>query len=270
MHLRIRHTTTYRYADPVRRIVQAMRLWPAPCAGQQVLDWQVQVAGRKLQPRSTDGFGNPEATFSLDGPVESLSVSVRGVVDTSEAHGVVRGTREPLPPLYFLVESPLTAPGEGVQALLDGLPTEQGNGVAAAHALMSMVRERVVFRAEETHAETTAEEALAHGFGVCQDHAHVMIAAARRRGVPARYVSGYLWIDGESESPASHAWCELFLGALGWVGFDPANGVCPTEAYVRVACGRDARDAAPIRGLREGGSVESLEVNVQVAQAPQQ
>ncbi|MCK7593916.1 transglutaminase family protein [Pseudomarimonas salicorniae] len=270
MRLSIRHTTTYRYEHPARRIVQAMRLWPAPCEHQQVADWQVRVGGRLLKPRSTDGFGNAEATLGLEGPVEELVVSVQGQVVTGDTHGVVRGTREPLPPMYFLTTSPLTEPGEQVGALLGSLPADRGEGVAAAHALMSAVRDRIAFQTEETHAETTAEEALAHGRGVCQDHAHAMIAVARQSGVPARFVSGYLWTDSESESPASHAWCELFLGALGWVGFDPANGVCPTDAYVRIAVGRDGRDAAPIRGLREGGAVESLEVTVRVAQALQQ
>jgi transglutaminase-like putative cysteine protease len=247
-----------------------MRLWPAPCAHQEVLSWQVRVDGKLLRPRSTDGFGNAEATLGLDGPLEALNVTVQGEVNTTDSHGVVRGTSEQLPPMYFLVSSPLTEQGDQVESLLASLSADEGDGVAAAHALMLAVRGKIAFMTEETHAETTAEQALAHGRGVCQDHAHAMIAAARRRGVPARYVSGYLWLDSESVSPASHAWCELHLGALGWVGFDPANGVSPSDAYVRIAVGRDARDAAPIRGLREGGEVESLEVNVQVAQAGSQ
>lgn len=271
MRLKISHTTIYRYAEPARRVVQAMRLWPAPCEHQQVIDWKVLVGGKLLRPRSIDGFGNDEATFSLEGPVEALTVSVQGDVETLDTHGVVRASRERLPPLFFEASSPLTEPGEQVARLLAALPDDAGDAVAGAHALMEAVRARIAFQTEATHAETTAEEALAHGKGVCQDHAHAMSAAARQRGIPARYVSGYMWIDSDSVSPASHAWCELYLGALGWVGFDPANGVSPTEAYVRVAVGRDARDAAPIRGLRQGGSVESLEVNVQVASgaAPQ-
>lgn len=247
-----------------------MRLWPSPCDHQRIIHWQVKVGGRPLVARSVDGFGNAEATFGAEGPVEQLEVALRGEIETTEAHGVVRGTREQLPPMYFLTPSPLTEPGELVGQLVAQLPADAGDGVAGAHALMQAVRERIAFETDSTHAETTAEQALGHGRGVCQDHAHAMIAAARLSGTPARYVSGYMWLDGESVSPASHAWCELFLGAVGWVGFDAANRMCPNEAYVRVAVGRDARDAAPIRGIRRGGAVESIEVNVRVAQATAQ
>lgn len=264
MRLRIQHNSIYRYQTPALRVVQAMRLWPAPVAGQRVLDWQVSVCGRLLKPRSQDGFGNAEATFSIGGPVSEISVSVSGHVLTEERHGVISEAHETLDPLFYCVPSVLTEPDEGLRALADGCRNFQG--IEQAHRLMQAVREAIEFKTDETQAETTASEALAHGYGVCQDHAHVMIACARLLGRPARYVSGYLWVDSESASPASHAWSEMYIDDLGWVGFDPANRICPTESYVRVAVGRDARDAAPIRGLRQGGAVESLEVNVQVAQ----
>ncbi|GIX35110.1 MAG: transglutaminase [Lysobacteraceae bacterium] len=268
MRLVIRHTTCYRYADPARRVVQALRLWPAPADPQKVGRWQVRAGGKWLRPSCTDGFGNPVAVIGLDGPVGEIAIEVSAEVETADRHGIVTGTLERLPPVYFLVESPLTLRGDGVRSLVATLPDRRG--VEEAHTLMDKVRERIAFQPEETHPETTAEEALALGRGVCQDHAHAMIACARSWGVPARYVSGYLWVEGEPVSPASHAWCELYLEGLGWVGFDPANGVCPTEAYVRVAAGRDARDAAPVRGMRQGGAEEALGVSVQViARAPQ-
>ncbi|MBD8525119.1 transglutaminase family protein [Pseudomarimonas arenosa] len=264
MRLRIHHNTVYRYQTPARRIVQAMRLWPAPVAGQQVLDWQVMVGGRGLRPRSRDGFGNAEATYSADGPLDELCVGVVGQVITEDRHGVIQGSEELLDPLFYCAPSVLTQPDQALRELAERC--RRHRGLEQAHQLMRVVREAVEFKTEETHSETDASEALAHGYGVCQDHAHVMIACARILQRPARYVSGYLWIDGDSVSPASHAWSELYIDDLGWVGFDPANRICPTESYVRVAVGRDARDAAPIRGLRQGGTVESLEVNVSVAQ----
>lgn len=268
MRLRIRHRSTYRYGEPARRVVQLLRLWPAACANQKVLEWEVRLQGRLLQPRWRDGFGNPAASHGLEGPVQEVELLVQGLVETDDLHGVVGATRETLPPAFYLAPTPLTAPGEAVAALLASLPGEPP--LARAHALLQAVQRRVAFRVDRSDAATTAEQALASGAGVCQDHAHVMIAAARRGGIPARYVSGYLWVDGHDESPASHAWCELYLPDLGWVGFDAANGLCPTAAFVRVAVGRDAHDAAPIRGQREGGRDESLRVLVQVQQAAQQ
>lgn len=268
MRLHIRHHSLYRYAEPARRVVQALRLWPAPCASQKVVEWRVQVQRRTVVARSLDGFGNPAASHGIEGPVSEVSVEVLGVVETEDLHGVVGGTRERLPPAFFLQPTALTTPGEAVDGLLAALPEEAP--LPTAHRLLQALHERIAFHVAASDAATTAEQALAQGAGVCQDHAHAMIAAARRRGIPARYVSGYLWLDGHSDSPASHAWCELHLPDLGWVGFDAANRICPTAAFVRVAVGRDAVDAAPIRGRREGGLAESLDVHVQVQQAAQQ
>jgi len=136
---------------------------------------------------------------------------------------------------------------------------------------MAAIRERVAYVTGVTGTETTATQALADGQGVCQDHAHIFIAAARHAGVPARYVTGYLFLDDPDHAVAHHAWAEAWVAGLGWVGFDAANGVCPTEHYVRLAAALDARYAAPIRGMHRGGVGESLAVEVKVQQTtPQQ
>ena len=116
--------------------------------------------------------------------------------------------------------------------------------------------------------DTTAEEALTLGDGgVCQDHANIFISAARLSGLPARYVSGYLMMNDRVDQDATHAWAEACMSNdLGWVGFDVSNGVSPDERYVRIAVGRDARDAAPIDGLRMGSADEKLIVSLQVQQ----
>jgi transglutaminase-like putative cysteine protease len=122
-----------------------------------------------------------------------------------------------------------------------------------------------------TDATTPAAQAFALGHGVCQDHAHVFIAASRSLGFPTRYVSGYLLrSDGTVIQEAGHAWAEAHVPGLGWVGFDPANGVSPTDAYVRVAVGLDYLGAAPVRGTRYGGGEEILDVHVRVDEARRQ
>ena len=106
---------------------------------------------------------------------------------------------------------------------------------------------------------TPAEEAYGAGHGVCQDFAHIFIAVARRLAIPARYVSGHLFRrDGAHLQPAAHAWTEAWVDDLGWVAFDPANGISTDDAYVRVAAGLDYRDASPIAGARVGGGAEAL------------
>jgi transglutaminase-like putative cysteine protease len=116
-----------------------------------------------------------------------------------------------------------------------------------------------------TLSRTTAEQALEQGAGVCQDHAHVFISASRAMGVPARYVVGYL-LSADETVTATHAWAEAHASDLGWVGFDPANRLCPTDRYVRLGAGFDAHDASPIRGHFVGQCTEALAADVRVTQ----
>ena len=103
---------------------------------------------------------------------------------------------------------------------------------------------------------------------MCQDYAHIFIACARTGGVPARFVAGhFLRSDGMVHQQAGHAWAEAFVPDLGWVGFDPANAICTTDAHARVAIGLDYLGAAPVRGTRYGGGMETLTVAVKVDQA---
>jgi transglutaminase-like putative cysteine protease len=134
---------------------------------------------------------------------------------------------------------------------------------------MADIHARVAYELGATTAHTTAAEAFADGRGVCQDHAHILIAAARSAGIPARYVTGYLVTGQGASSTAAHAWAEALVPDLGWVGFDAANAKCPTDNYVRVAAGIDAAGVAPIRGSRRGGNIERMRVEVRVEIAQQ-
>ncbi len=122
------------------------------------------------------------------------------------------------------------------------------------------------YRGGITDTETSAGEALSGAGGVCQDHSHIFLAAARHLGIPARYVSGYLLIDGVTDQSASHAWVEAHVDGLGWVGFDVSNGISPDNRYIRVATGFDYQDAAPITGLSYGARDESMVVSLRVEQ----
>jgi transglutaminase-like putative cysteine protease len=133
------------------------------------------------------------------------------------------------------------------------------------HALMGWINQNVEYRKDATSAITTAEQAMELKAGVCQDHAHILISAARYIGLSARYISGYM-LDGNEMGAASHAWGEVHVPALGWVGFDPTNDICPDERYVRVASGLDYADTAPVSGMRVGTSPEMIIVSVSVEQ----
>lgn len=270
MRVRIRHETRYRYDSPVDYAAQIVRLTPRDHEGQRVLSWHVTDASGRVLAGFDDGYGNRCHLATLARRHEESAIVAQGEIETTDTSGIVAGAVDPLPALYFLKGTDATKADAAIEAL-----ARAHEGVAdpieRLHRLMLDVRARVVYEIGSTSVATSAAEALARGHGVCQDHAHVLISAARLLGHPARYVSGYLW-DGALTVPgeASHAWAEVRIERLGWVGFDAANAVSPTEAYVRVATGLDYGDAAPVRGVRRGGAAETLAVAVEVQQVQAQ
>jgi len=266
MQLHVRHDTIYRYDAPADYAAQILRLTPRPHDGMKVLSWGVAAAAGGRIASFVDGFANLSHVLTVARRHDSLSVTVEGVVETAPSDGWLRGANEPLPPAVYLRTTPLTAANDAIHALASAATRGVDGVPALLHRLMTLVRERVAYQRGATHVGTTAAEALATGAGVCQDHAHVFIAAARSLGIPARYVGGYLWLeDGEDKQDAAHAWVEAFAPERGWLGLDPANGICPGERHVRTSVGLDYASAAPVRGVRRGRGYESLQVAVQVA-----
>lgn len=268
MRLTVDHVTRYRYDAPARSVVQSHRLTPSAFAGQKVLDWEVTVEGGTRGARHRDGAGDVVQGWTVAGPVSEVTVHVRGTVETEDLAGVLRGHRETVAPDCYLRETAPTAVDVALGKLADGVSAP--DPLSLAHALSAAVSDAIAYRPGVTHAHTTAAEALALGEGVCQDHAHALIACARHRGIPARYVSGYLFADAAGQAhEAAHAWAELHVAGLGWVGFDPANRCCPDARYIRLGSGFDAQDAAPIRGIARGAGREDMDVTVAVQQSAQ-
>ncbi|MBG0803077.1 transglutaminase family protein [Methylocystis sp. H4A] len=267
MRIRIRHETTYRYAEPPRMAVQHLRLSPRNHDGQHVVDWRIDVDRDCRLVQSEDAFGNTLHRFSVDGPIESISTVVEGEVTTFDMTGVVSGAVERFPPILYMRETPLTTPSAAIVDFARETTAKESGTLAKLHALLGAIHEALTFDAAATHSATTAAECFEHRKGVCQDFSHLFIACARGIGAPARYVSGYfLGSDGEDQV-AGHAWAEAYVEDLGWVAFDPTHGVAPQEHHVRVAVALDYLSAAPIRGAHSGGAGETLDVKVRVARA---
>lgn len=265
MRIRIRHETTYRYLEPAKFAIQQVRLSPRNYDGQHVTDWRIDVDRDCRLLQSEDAFGNIVHRFTADGPLESITTLVEGDITTFDTAGVVSGALERFPPALYLRQTPLTAPSAAILDFARETTAPEKGTLAALHALLGALYEKTTFDADATHAATTAAEAFEQGKGVCQDFAHLFIACARSIGAPARYVSGYYLRTDGPEQVAGHAWAEAFVEDLGWVGFDPAHGVSPSERHVRLAVALDYLSAAPIRGARTGGGGESMEVKVRVA-----
>ncbi len=263
MHLKIQHSTAYRFETPMRYVVQSHRLEPSRFDGQTVLSWSIEVEDARFGEFHTDAAGDRVRTMTLNGPLSDLRIQVTGEIVTRDTNGVLAGHPERISPLVYLRETAPTTVDTALRELAASV--DPAPPLERAHALSAAVADAIAYRPGTTHAHTTAAEALSQGEGVCQDHAHALIAIARHTGLPARYVSGYLHAtDEDVPHEAGHAWAELFIKDLGWTGFDPANRCCPDERYVRLGSGLDARDAAPIRGISLGRGTEELDVTVAV------
>jgi transglutaminase-like putative cysteine protease len=267
MRLRVLHETAYTYASPATRAIQILRLTPRGHDGQFVINWRIDVDHDCRLEETTDPFGNRVHAFTVEGPLAQLTITAEGEVETFDTHGMITGQVERFPSVVFLRDTPLTTADAAIRALADGTAAGAGpDRIALLHDLMSAIREAMRFDTDGTDSRTSASDAFALGHGVCQDFAHVFIAAARHLDIPARYVGGYMFrADDANDQDAGHAWAEALIDDLGWVGFDPANGISPTDAHVRVAVGLDYLGAAPVRGARYGGSDERMNVKVQLS-----
>ena len=266
MRLSIRHTTRYRFKQPVSHGIQRLRLTPKETQGQKILDWTMDYEGASEQLSYDDQNFNHVTLVAVEEGAREVVVSCNGMVETQDLHGVIGRHAGHMPLWSFLGRTRLTTPGPKIRQLIASVERSEDGMVATLHSLSAAIREAVDYQANSTHVHTTAEEAVADGAGVCQDHAHIFIAAARALEIPARYVSGYLMMNDRIDQEATHAWAEAHVDGLGWVGFDVSNGISPDTRYVRVASGLDYADAAPVSGTRIGGNTETLSVAIDVVQ----
>ncbi|WP_349514082.1 transglutaminase family protein [Erythrobacter sp. NFXS35] len=269
MRLAIRHTTHYAFSAPVMHALQRLRLTPKETQGQRIIEWQMRFENAHAELEYDDQHFNHVTLIGLEQGAREVTVICEGVVETDDNAGVIGRHSGHLPLWSFLRQTPLTRPGPKLRALLREVqgPSDQAP-LDFLHALSALIRERVAYETGRTDSATLAEEAIGLGAGVCQDHAHIFIGAARASGIPARYVSGYLMMDDRIDQEATHAWAEAHVEGLGWVGFDVSNGICPDPRYVRVATGSDYRDAAPVTGISFGDTEEKLRVDVAVESQP--
>lgn len=273
MLISIRHTTRYIYDAPARYAVQTLRLSPPSFVGQTVREWTIKAPCIEAAVHFTDSFGNQTALVACNLPHTEIEITASGTVETLDCAGVVKGLKEPSPIRVYLRQTPATSPDDAIRTLAQSIEGE--TQLARLHALMAEIRTQIDYQTGMTSQWSSAAEVLAQGTGVCQDHTHVFLAAARSLAIPARYVNGYFVTGATGPEAAHHAWAEAFVEHLGWVGFDVANNMCPDDRYVRLATGLDAATASPIRGSRPvaaGASPakEQLDVLVEVREQQQQ
>lgn len=257
MRLSIRHDTTYHYDDQVRGSIQYLRLTPHDSERQQVLNWQLNLP-RPVRAQ-VDPYGNILHVLTMDEPHESLIIGARGQVEIDVERESEHESQSALPFLRF---TRLTEPDEALREFASQQCKSRRDRTGLIE-LMHALNAHIDYLPGSTAADTSAAQAFAGRQGVCQDHAHAFLACTRSLGIPARYVSGYLYTDSH-EHLASHAWAEAWLDDA-WYSFDVTNCLVRPERHLKLAVGLDYLDACPVRGMRRGGGVEQMHARVDVA-----
>ena len=266
MLLKIEHHTSYHFSDPVPYGLQRLRLFPKANDSQKIHSWDMQIEGGKAEAEYLDYHNNHIVLASIDSGATEIRVSCRGEVETIDTAGIIGRHGGHIPMWYFLRPTKLTEPSKEIQALARSVESVKTDPLRALHALSAKILDAVHYDVGHTDATTTAEVAMNLGHGVCQDHAHIFLSAARYLGFPARYVSGYLMMTDRIAQDASHAWAEAYVEGIGWVGFDISNGISPDPHYVRVATGSDYAEAAPVSGISFGSGEQTMVVTLAVEQ----
>lgn len=297
MRYTLSHITRFTYSAPISEGVTELRLQPRSEGNQRCLSFSVSTKPSARIFAYRDGLGNTVQHFDLPGRHDQLEITSEALVEVAppmwEAPGLAAGpiapsaNATPLPddawerlrasrntgvhyddlnPSRFAVFTPALLAFHDELAIPDAI-----DPLALALRLTERLHALMAYNPGATQVDSPIDEALATRHGVCQDYSHIMLALCRLRGLPARYVSGYLFTgsEGDQSSPdASHAWVEVWLPTVGWLGLDPTNNLVAGERHIRVAVGRDYADVPPVRGVFKGGAESALHVAVQVAQAP--
>jgi transglutaminase-like putative cysteine protease len=286
MFYSIRHLTRYRYDAPVRESIMQLYMQPKTDTSQRLRSFQVATTPRAALQAYTDHFGNAVYHFDVPGAHSELLVEVDAQVEVIPVPAAPEFVDETawqklaadqtrhehfdmLSPHGFATPTPALD-----DFLRQAAITRTADPMSTLRRLNRMLFEAFSYAPEETEVDSPIDVALSKRKGVCQDFTHIMLATARLWGIPARYVSGYLYTKRDagdrSAADATHAWLEAFVPGCGWVGFDPTNNVLAGERHIRVAIGRDYDDVPPARGVYKGSANSELAVavTVQPSQSP--
>ena len=261
MKIKVNHITSYKYSTEVPKLIQCVKLYPTNCENQKIMQWEVSCNNGKIVESHTDGLGHKILNIYNKNFSGELQITSKGIVKTRDFSGIIKGLSEKVNPLCFLRNTNLTLPCKKIENLIKNI--KKKNLIEFAHELNLIVSNSIEYVSGSTSTSTSSREAIDQGKGVCQDFAHILISASRLSNIPARYVNGFLYEDLNATENSTHAWCELFLNDIGWVGFDPSHKKCVDDKYIRINSGFDFLDASIIKGIKLNyNGYESLESKV--------
>jgi len=282
MYYAITHLTIYNYSDPIADSVMELRMQPRSDTNQRCVRFDLNVSPSAKVVSFKDHLGNTLHTFDIPAPHTKLAIKAEAVVEVKDTtllpNGLVYDAWDKIDQqakhhdFYDML-----LPGKFARptALLEEFAKEinwsrRGDPLNLLRELTVSIYNKFDYVQHVTRVDSPIDDALSTRRGVCQDFSHIMLALVRQIGIPARYVSGYLYTlkdEGDrSDVDASHAWIEAWLPDLGWVGFDPTNNLIASDRHIRVSVANDYAQASPSRGVFKGASGTALEVRVKVSQ----
>jgi transglutaminase-like putative cysteine protease len=285
MLLEVRHVTQYHYAEPVRESVMEVWMQPQKGARQRLISFELELDPPAQLFSYADAYGNAVYHFDVPQPHDRLNIVARSAVETQAPPPLpdaldmgewdrLRGEFVRGENFDFLRHHGFAIETDALMSFvaereIDHLRAR--DPLTAVRTLSSIIYESFAYEPGVTDADSPIDLALSVRRGVCQDFAHIMIAICRSWGIPARYVSGYLFTDRQagdrSDPDATHAWVEVFLPSTRWIGLDPTNNVMAGERHIAAAVGRDYADVPPSRGVYKGDAESQLAVGVSVRRA---
>ena len=265
------HITRFDFDEVQNNVLQKVRLFPSNYKFQRIIKWDIKSDDADKELVSKDYHGNTIQLFRKVSDKLFIEIQSTGEVEVIDNDGIV-GEHENLIPLeLYKNETKLTYAGNRVKKFLKKFKNELNKNykiddVLLLHKLSYFVKENIKYTKEITDINTTAEDVISLRKGVCQDHVHVFLSLARLLGFSARYVSGYLMMNNNNIQNASHAWAEVYLNQLGWIGLDISNFISPNDKYIRIASGFDYYDVIPISSIRSGKGDEKLSTKIIIEQ----
>jgi transglutaminase-like putative cysteine protease len=276
------HDTVFHYDALVTESIMEVRLRPRDDEQQRCQQFNLSITPKTVVHEFIDSLGNHIHHFDVPAPHQSLLVRAESVVevwipdprpttmpiDSWQTLDAVRTT----PLLDMLLPSTFAIATPHLLAFMQQyMFTREYDPLTTIERIARTLYETITYTPQSTSVDSPIDLVLEQRQGVCQDIAHVMIAICRQLGIPARYVSGYLYHrrddNDRSQADATHAWVEAWIPTIGWVGIDPTNNIWTSERHIRMAIGRDYADVPPTRGVYRGNASERLEVAVNVNDA---